>query len=138
MHPSVPLPDFPARPDQVPAEASAGAVLDAYQRHLVVLVADRAGSPTVQPDQLARHAIAALAFAHALVDALAVERWPIVRDGLFYGASVARLGAAAGGLEVDEVTARLTSWADRLHGEGRLSAREYDSILVLVGRGGAR
>ena len=137
MHPSPSLPDFPERPDDVPAEASAAAVPDAYERHLIVLAAARAGSPPLLPAWVVRHAVAALALSQTLVDALAGERWPIVRDGLAHGAAVAELGAAAGGLEADEVTAGLRSWADRMHRAGRLSDVEYDAVLELAA-GGAR
>lgn len=157
MHPSPFVPEFPARPDDVPAEASAAAVLDAYERHLIALAAARAssplrldshrsetglaaaraGSPPVLPARLVRHAVAALTLSQALVNGLAGERWPIVRDGLVAGAAVAELGAAAGGLEADEIAAGLASWADREHAEGRLSDAEWTRVHALAA-GGAR
>ena len=154
MHSSVPLPAFPNRPAEVPDEASVGAVLDAYERHLIALAAARAssplrldshrsetglaaaraGSPPVLPARLVRHAVAALTLSQALVNGLAGERWPIVRDGLVAGAAVAELGAAAGGLEADEIAAGLASWAGREHAAGRLSDVEYGSVLELAAR----
>ena len=137
MHLSVPLPEFPERPGAVPSEASASAVLDAYERHLFVLVAARAGSPPMRPARLVQHVVAALALGQALVDDVTAGRWPLLRDGLAGGATRAQLGAAPGGLDVDELAAGLTSWADREHREGRLTDVEWIDVRDLA-TGGAR
>ena len=64
-----------------------------------------------------------------------IERWPLVRDGLVGGATADDVGAALGGLEVDEVAAGLTSWADRAHRSGGLSLDDYDAVIALIAGG---
>ena len=66
-----------------------------------------------------------------------IERWPLVRDGLVGGATADDVAAALGGLEVHEVAAGLTSWADRAHRAGALTLDDYDAVIALIA-GGAR
>ena len=120
-------PPFPTRPDEVPAAATVAELLAAYQRHLFLAVTARAAQ-----DHDARHAVAALALGQAIVDTFARERWPLVRDVLEGGGTADDAGAALGGLEVDEIAAGLTSWADREHRAGVLSLDDYDAVIELI------
>ena len=72
-----------------------------------------------------------------VVDTFVAERWPLVRDALARGVETLAVGGALGGLEVDEVAAGLTSWADRAHRSGGLSLDDYDAVIALIA-GGAR
>jgi hypothetical protein len=126
------VPPLPTRPDEVTADATVAELLAAYQRHLALAVMARAAA-----DHDARHALAALAVGQAIVDSFAVERWPLVRDALEGGATADDAGAALGGLEVDEISAGLTSWAQREHRAGGLSLDDYDAVIELL-EGGAR
>ena len=130
------VPFLPSTPADVP-DVSLDVVLAAYQHHLVVLTAARAAVDRESAGDVVRRALAVLALGQAVVDDLTVERWPVVRDGLLYGATVEQVGAALGGLEVDEVRAGLGSWADRQFRDGALTLAEYDAVLVLA-TGGAR
>lgn len=105
-----------------------GDLVDRYQRHLLVVTAHPAA------DGSHRRALAALTIASAILDALVVERWSLVRAALANGATVAEVGAALGDLEPDEVTAGLTSWADRQVHSGLLSEDDHDAVLALLAR----
>jgi len=126
------VPAFPARPADIPDEAAVAELLATYQRHLFLAITARAAN-----DHDARHALSALAIGQAIVDTFAGERWPLVRDVLEGGAGADDAGAALGGLEVDEIAAGLTSWADREHRAGALSLDDYDAVIELIA-GGAR
>ena len=130
------LPAFPSALADVPDAATVNELLTAYFWHLALSVGGRGTSAA--PDALhARHAIAALVIAQAVIDTFVSERWPLVRDALSRGASADDVGVALGGLEVDEVAAGLTSWADREHRGGRLTLDEVGAVVELVA-GGAR
>lgn len=130
------VPFMPSTPADVP-DVSLDVVLAAYQHHLVVLTAARAAVDRRSAGDVVHRALAVLALGQALVDDLTEERWPVVRDGLLYGATVDQVGAALGGLEADEVRAGLGSWADRQFRGGALTLAEYDAVHVLA-TGGAR
>ena len=101
-----------ATPEPGP-DASLADLLDAYHRHVLLLAAARAGRRPLPPDQVVHHALAALTIAHAVIDDLGTERWPIISDALTHGATPAEVGAVTGGLEPDELAAGLTAWANR-------------------------
>lgn len=125
------IPRFPIRPDEVPAEAAVIELFDAYHWHLALAVGGR--SAVAAPDGLhARHAVAALVIAEAIIETFVVERWPLVRDALARGANAGVVGDALGGLDVAEIAAGLTSWADREHRIGQLSLDDYDAVLALI------
>lgn len=134
---TAPIPALPQRPADVPDDVVVDELLDAYQRHLFTVTLDRPGTPGLSDEQVARHALAALALGQAVVDTFAAERWPLVRRGLAHGATRAQIGAALGGLEVDEIAAGLASWADREHDEGRLAEVDWIDVRDLAA-GGAR
>ena len=133
---SVALPEFPTRPSDLPDAATLGELLASYHGHLLAVVGSR-GPVELMDSFTAQHALAALATAQAVVDTFVSERWQLVRDALASGATVDEVGAALGGLEVDEVAAGLTSWADREHRAGGLSLDDYDAVIALIA-GGAR
>jgi len=114
------------------AETSLVDLLDDYQRRVLLLAAARAGNQVARPDQLVRHALAALTIAHAVAEGLFVERWPIVCDALAHGATLAQIGAATGGLEPDELVAGLTAWADRQVAAGQLTPRSRAAVIALA------
>ncbi len=116
------------QPDE---SASLVVLLDIYHRHVLQLAAARVGG-ALSSDQVVRHALAALGIAHAVVDDLFVERWPIVADALTHGATLAQLGTATGGLEPDELAVGLTAWADRQIATGQLDPRRRIIIEELV------
>jgi hypothetical protein len=118
-------------------DATVDELFDAYARHVYAAVALRGREPATE--LLARHAIGALALAQAIIDTFVSERWWLVRDGLAGGATAGEVGVALGGLEVSEVAAGLSSWADRQHRAGVLSLEDYDAVLALIAdAGGAR
>ena len=128
------IPAFPTRPTDVPEEATVWELLDAYHWHLALAVGGR--SARSAPDGLhARHAVAALAIGQVVVDTFVTDRWPLVRDALARGVETLAVGGALGGLEVDEVAAGLTSWADRAHRAGALSLNDYDAVIALIDEG---
>ena len=134
---SSPIPAFPRTPAELRStDATVVELVDAYQRHLVVVIARGRGGAPVVAGTVAEHAVSALAIGQAIVETFTDERWPLVRDALADGVT-ADAGAAMGDLEVDEIAAGLTSWADREHRAGRLTLDEVDVVVELVA-GGAR
>ena len=128
------IPAFPTRPADVPEAATVWELLDAYYWHLALAVGGRGNRSA--PDGLhARHAVAALVIGQVIVDTFVDERWPLVRDALARGAEARTVGDALGGLDVSEVAAGLTSWADRAHRSGALSLDEYDAVIALIAGG---
>ena len=126
------LPGFPTTPADIPALVTVDELFTAYDEHLFAAVAARAAR---EPD--ARHAVVALTIGEAIVRTFLNERWQLVRDALAGGASADDAGAALGGIEVQEVAAGLTSWAEREHRRGRLTLDEVDAVIELIA-GGAR
>lgn len=127
----------PMRPERLPmspADLDAGTsplvLLDAYLRHVFALAAAR--STPVQSSDVGERAVSALTLAHVLVADLFEERWPIVRDALQAGVTIAQLSAATGGLQPDELAAGLTAWADRRHAAGTATDADHAAVLALV------
>lgn len=104
-------------------------LLDAWHAHSGPLVNARhkLGAPW-PAGRLARSALDALAVGQALADQLTNTRWVTVADALEYGARLDMV-AAAMGLDVDEVAAGLTSWADGQHREHLMTDDRHDAVL---------
>ena len=79
-------PSMPQRPADVADDATLAELVDAYARHVLVLASARAGGQSVPADQLAAHAVAALATSVAITDDVRGERAAIVHDALVHGA----------------------------------------------------
>jgi len=85
------------------------------------------------------HALAALAYQHALAERALHSRWSIATDALAAGASLDTVGAAMGGLEPDEVRFELRRWAGDQHREGLMDDARRDEVWRLAdGQGCAR
>ncbi|MDN5919686.1 MAG: hypothetical protein L0I76_32075 [Pseudonocardia sp.] len=135
---SAAVPEFPARPGDVPALAPLGDVLSAVGRHRGRLVDAAHGLGEPQPaGQVAAHAVAALATAHALAERLLDGRWTDAADALAHGATLDQV-AAAMGLDVVELRVGMRSWADAQqsshehYGSGGLTPAEADEVRALV------
>ena len=108
------------------------ALLDHYHRHVLQLAAARATPSRASSAEIGERALVALTIAHAVVQDLFEERWPIVRDALTHGVSREQVGAATGGLEPDELAAGLTAWADRRLATRAMTGAEHVAALALV------
>lgn len=124
--------NLPTRPADLPYDTTLGQLAEQYYRHAGPLVDARhgLGQPRTA-EQLAAHAVAALAVQHALAERVLYSRWVNVRDALTYGATPAAV-AVAMGLDDDEVRAGLASWADGQAREGLMTDPERDAVLALV------
>ena len=91
---SAPVPALPQRPADLAGNHTLADLVDAYHRHLVRLVAARGGGDRLAADQLAAHAVAALAIGQAVTDDLRGERATIVADALAHGAGPDQVAAA--------------------------------------------
>jgi hypothetical protein len=112
--------------------ASLRELLDAWHGHIGRLVDARHGiGDPLPPARLTRHALDGLATGQALADQLMASRWVTAADALTYGATLAQT-ATAMGLEVDEVTAGLRSWADGQHRHELMTAAQRDDIRALL------
>lgn len=86
--------DRPRCAADLPPDISPAALVDLYQRHLLVLAAARAHRAERAPEELVDHALAALSIATAIINDLREELSPIVRDALWRGADPAAVAAA--------------------------------------------
>lgn len=139
------VPPAPTSPAELPHTLGLTDLVAIYHRHVDPLVDAHHGlGPGLRPGELAGHAIAALAVQHALAERALYTRWVNVRDALRDGATVEQV-ATAMGLDVDEVTVGLRSWADgqlqlrRDLGPGwpgrhtvGLSEDEHEQVLALL------
>ena len=123
---------LPRRPADVSHWAPLTELAEQYLRHAWQLTAVRLGQDTGQPPaELVQHALATLAYGHALADRALASRWVNAADALTYGATVAQV-AQAMGLDVEEVRVGLRQWAAALVGTGQLTPADRDELLALV------
>jgi hypothetical protein len=131
--------NLPTRPDiniTRPAELADVApeeLLKAWTGHKRLLAYDRCGIEHLTPAQAARHALDALATGEALAAYVVAGRWVTVAEALAHGATVERVAAAAG-LDVDEVAAGMTSWADRQLAHRLITSAQHDEVIALIER----
>jgi hypothetical protein len=100
----------PTRPGDLPPSAGLRDLADGYHRHALLLVEHRHGIRVLTAEQLAEHALAALAYSHALSERALHSRWSIAADALAARTSLEVVGAAMGGLDADELRAGLGRW----------------------------
>lgn len=122
---------FPTTPSDVP-DSTYREIVEAHLSHVTFLVNAHHGiGEPVPAAGLAVHAVSALATQHALAERVLQTRWASARDALTYGAS-ADDTAAAMGLDVDELTFGLRSWAAGQFREHLLTRAQYDAVADLV------
>ncbi|MGH4020005.1 MAG: hypothetical protein ACRDT0_12380 [Pseudonocardiaceae bacterium] len=124
----MPAADLPTRPGEVPDGVALAELADRYGECCYPLLAHRHGvGEPLSAEQLAAHALAALAYGHALAERLSTGRWSISTDALSAGATV-RQAAAAMGLESDELRMGLREWtSSRRRYESRQEAQAVDT-----------
>lgn len=110
-------------------------LLQAWTGHKRRLAYSRCGIERLAPTQAARHALDALATGEALAAYMVAGRWVTVAEALAHGATVTQVATAVG-LDVDEVVAGLTSWADRQLAHHLITPAQNDEIHALLVRGG--
>ena len=126
--------EYPTCPADLPHDATLGELAEHLHRLIGPLVDARHGLGEPLPaDQLAAHAIAALAVQHALAERALYSRWVIMCDALTHGATLEHT-AAAMGLEVDEVAVGLRMWADGQHQHAGMSAAARDEVYAMAVR----
>jgi hypothetical protein len=124
--------DHVTRPSDL-AGASLRELLDGYQAHLSALVNACHGVGELEPvGRLRADALDVLACGQALADRLLAMRWATVVDALTYSAPLAHVAAAVG-LEPDEVSAGLRSWADRQLSHGLMTPARHNEVYALLG-----
>lgn len=130
---SVPDP-APLRLDAMPATVSLGRLLEGFLDHGRTVLGARVGvhPQPLTRDEVARHALARIVCARALVERVAGGQWDSVYEALDHGATLDDVAAAAG-LDRDEVRTGLRSWAERERTADRLDDQEYDAVLALLG-----
>ena len=123
----------PTRPGDISHTVPLRDLADGYQDHLLPLVEHRHGiSEPLTPEQLGEHALAALAYQHALSERALHSRWSIATDALAAGAPLEVVGAAMGGLEPDELRAGLTRWVRTQRQAGLMSDERSGQVLGLL------
>lgn len=94
---SNPTTGHPTRPTDVPHDVTLTDLATAYGVHSGRLVDAQHGIGEALPgDQLAAHAVAALATSHALADRALWSRWCNVADALRHGATIEAVAEACG------------------------------------------
>jgi len=131
---------LPTRPGDIPHNVPLRDLAAANTHHTLRLVDHRHGiGDPLTTEQRRAHALAALAYQHALAERALHSRWSIATDALAAGASLDTVGAAMGGLEPDEVRFELRRWAGDQHREGLMDDARRDEVWRLAdGQGGAR
>ncbi len=124
---------FPTRPGDISHLAMLRELADGYASHVQPLIENRhgIGDPLTTERRLG-HALAALAYQHALAERALHSRWSIATDALAAGASLDTVGAAMGGLEADEVRFDLRRWAGDQHREGLMDDARRDEVRRLA------
>ena len=122
---------LPTRPGDIPHSILLRGLAVAYDRHALRIVEHRhgIGRPLTTERRLG-HALAALAYQHALAERVLYSRCSIATDALAAGASLDTVGAAMGGLEVRFALIR---WAHWQHREGLMDDARRDEVLRLAG-----
>ena len=128
---SAPLPSFPTRPDEVPHGVGLATLVQAYNAHQVETIVGGRRQPA-DADAVFRHAVAALALLHALVDRLQAARWSTVRTALAADATRAADVAAACALDGSEVAAGLRSWAAGQVPAGLMTPQEWGVVDLMA------
>ena len=131
----------PTRPGDIPDNVTLRELADGYASHVQSLIEHRydIGDPLTTEQRLA-HALAALAYQHALAERVLYSRCSIATDALAAGASLETVGAAMGGLEPEQVRYTVRRWAISQHRQGLMEDARRDEVLRLAGggQGGAR
>ena len=123
---------LPTRPGDVPTRMPLAEVAERYSEHVGRLVYQRYGvGDPVPVGILARHAVAALAYQHALAERAVHGRWVNVAEALTHGVSIEQV-AQATDLNEDALRAGLARWADGQVRCGALTLAERDEVLALV------
>ena len=131
---------LPTRPGDIPHNVPLRDLVVTYDRHALRIVEHRhgIGRPLTTERRLS-HALAALAYQHALAERALYSRWSIATDALAAGASLDTVSAAMGGMATGELQFALRRWASDQHRQGLMDDARRDEVLRLVtGQGGAR
>ncbi len=130
----------PTQPSDISHNVPLQLLAVAYHRHTLRLIEHRHGiGDPLTTEQLRVHALAALAYQHALAERALHSRWSIAADALAAGATLRQVGAAMGGLDADQVRYTLRWWVDYQHREGLMDDARRDEVLRLAaGQGGAQ
>jgi hypothetical protein len=107
------------------------AVLTAYENHMAELTMARALHRRGDDPGLAEHALDALEASQAIVDDLWLERMPIVRDALTFGATVTEVAERMHN-PVREVVAGLQGWADVMCAVDAITTAERRRVRRLL------
>ena len=131
----------PTRPGDIPDNVTLRELADGYAFHVQPLIEHRydIGDPLTTEQRLA-HAIAALAYQHALAERALHSQWSIATDALAAGASLDTVSAAMGWPHTGHrVSDALRWWASDQHWQGLMDVARRDEVLRLAaGQGGAR
>lgn len=124
--------NLPTRPCDVDHRVSLPEIAERYLEHARVVVYDKHGIGEARPPaELIGHALAALAFGHALADRALASRWVCAADALAAGATSKQV-ADAMGLDDDELQTGLGSWADSMVRLGHLTPADRTELLELL------
>ena len=125
---------LPTRPGDIPHNVPLRDLAVAYHRHTLRLIEHRHGiGDPLTTEQLRVHALAALAYQHALVERVLYSRCSIATDALAAGATLGQVGAAMGGLEPEQVRYTVRRWAISQHRQGLMEDARRDEVLRLAG-----
>lgn len=122
----------PMRPGEIPYDLSLADLARHRDRHGAALFEHRYGIAPLNGQQRAGHALAELAYSHALAERVLFGRWVVAVESLEAGASHEQV-AAAMGLDVDELRAGLRAWAHEQRRHGLIDDTRHAEVLALLG-----
>ena len=130
---------LPTRPGDISDNVPLRVLAVANTHHTLRIVDHRHGiGDPLTTEQLRGHALAALAYQHALSERALHSRWSIATDALAAGASLNTVAAAMGWLNTaDRLSDALRWWASDQHRLGLMDDARRDEVLRLAaGEGG--
>ncbi len=131
---------LPTRPGDIPHNVPLRDLAAANTHHTLRLVDHRHGiGDPLTTEQRRAHALAALAYQHALAERALHSRWSIATDALAAGASLDTVAAAMDWLNTgDRLSDALRWWASDQHRQGLMDDARRDEVLRLAAGEGER
>ena len=122
----------PTRPGEIPHSAPLVELADNAVRHTGALFDHQCGIAALTDAGRVGHALAGLAYQHALAERALHGRWVMACEALDAGSTHGQV-ADAMGLDVEELCAGLRSWARTQLREGLIDDARHARVLALLG-----
>lgn len=122
----------PTRPGEIPHSVPLTDLASHAARHAGALFDHRHGIAPLTDEGRAGHALAELAYQHALAERALAGRWVVACEALDAGATAERV-AAAMGLDGGHLQSGIVTWAEHQYREGLMDEARHAEVLALAG-----